>query len=1820
MNRKSAPLWILSLLLAFFVVGERPAGAQSAQVTATPSPAPGSIIVELIQINVVFSESVVGVDASDLLVNGVPASGVVTNNPNDYSFTVVQPADGAVEVTWADGHGIVANSALATPFVGGMWTYVLDTNFAFSANFILSEIMASNNTGILDDDGNHSDWIEILNPGPQQASLDGWYLTDTESNPTKWRFPFPMPPLQPNSYLLVWGPRPRTEPMLSRPFTPTSSFRPVAAISPWSARAPMLFPPLRHSRRRLRMSPSAATASMHPSRAISPTPPPGRRTRSPGPGFVADPVVSIPSGVYTNDTLLLSITAPAGTIRYTLNGSLPLTNSTLYTNAITISNSTAIKVRVFPPAGTNLFPSSVVSRNIIFLDNTTRDFSSELPLVVISTQGQAVASDVAPGGKRTEGTLALIDTFQGRSTLQSTPDFIGNVGVEIFGQTSAGFAKQPYRIEVHDELGNDLSIPVFGLPAESDWKMRNPFDDKSLMNDYLAYEIFEKMGHYSCRRRLVEVFVDSGGGRLKYPADYVGVEALFESIKQGGNRVNIAKIPPTATTEPAITGGFVFAKDKDSPGDLNFSTAGGGGFPGQTLKMHEPKPNEMRPTPLASKLTPAGSNQLNYIVKYLNRMERAMYTNTWLAQTGTNHYSSYLDVDSFIDFHWTVEFPKQIDGVRLSTYFTKDRGGKLQAGPVWDWNLSFGNADYLRGGQTNGWYYSEQDQGITANEHIWLRRLINGNANMGGSLPDGSGNAANGTGDPDFNQKVSDRWSVLRTNILNATNLSARIDELSTMLSGAAARDLWGKYRSQVVGVDVWPNPDGTGDGRDVNYAYVTNYTGGTADSIIGQMKKFVLGRYLWIDSQFTHQPSISAAGGAVSSGYTFTVTPPAGTMLYYTLDGTDPRSPGGAVASGVISNTSAATITVNSNTRVFARAFQSGSWYGTWSGPSVASFLIDTPPVRITEVLYHPAAPPVGNTNVSSDFEFIEVKNGGTKAVSLARYSLGGGVTFTFPDLTLQPGGRAVVVANTAAFRSLHPEVGIIVAGEYTGSLNNSGDRITLVGPMQEPIQDISFSPAWYPATDGTGFALVAVNEDASGSASGQQSAWRPGSILGGTPGAGEPAATPFPAVVVNEVLNHSVAPAVDQIELLNRGGQPADISGWYLTDNLKSPKKFLIPAGTVIPAGGYKVYTEADFNAGASPFSLSSLGEEVYLFSADSAGNLTGYAHGFTFGAQVEAASFGRHLTSDGREHFVTQKAVSFGSANPGPKVGPVVISEIHYHPQDVSKYGSLYDDSFGEFIELRNITSSNVPLFDPAFPTNTWALKKAVGFVFPANTSIPSQGAVLVVGFNPSSAVKLAAFRSRYGISAAVPVYGPWSGQLANNGDTVELVMPDQPVAAPSSNAGLVPYVVADSVSYSDAAPWPALADGRGASLHRLVLDAFGDDPANWSASAPSPGSGDSPTAPPTIVQQPSSLTAVMTNTATASFSVTAGGAGAPFSYQWLLNGVTLPGATDSTLIVDSLNPVKAGRYSAVVLNAGGGTLSSEATLTLLQPLTILTQPRPTGGRPGTNVTVSVAALSTTPLRYQWYFNGNAIPGAAAATLQLSNLRLSDDGDYQVLVSDSISSVLSDSVRIAVLVNPNFLVQPVSQSVIRGGSALLSVVISNTATMPLTYRWKKGGAITSTQITNSLVSYLLVTNVQSTVTYGVLVTNLATRTGTNSANAILTVVEDTDKDGIPDEYELLYPAFLNPADASDAALDYDGDGMSNLSEYIAGTDPSDKTSYLKVESIHSGVDGTRLELYARSNRSYTVEFRESVGPGLLADAHQSPGAAAEPGGDDR
>ena len=490
---------------------------------------------------------------------------------------------------------------------------------------------------------------------------------------------------------------------------------------------------------------------------------------------------------------------------------------------------------------------------------------------------------------------------------------------------------------------------------------------------------------------------------------------------------------------------------------------------------------------------------------------------------------------------------------------------------------------------------------------------------------------------------------------------------------------------------------------------------------------------------------------------------------------------------------------------------------------------------LRVTELMYNPA-PLAGSTNDAQEFEFIELRNlSPTVTLNLQGVSFTNGITFVFTNSTLLAPQQALILArNPGAFIQRYGS-GFNIAGPYAGYLDNGGERLTLLDAANEEVLDFSYNNAWYPITDGLGFSLVVVDQNAAPDSWDSKSNWRASGALQGSPGAADSFPS-FAQIKINEVLAHTDLPQVDSIELFNPTTNSVSIGGWFITDDFYTPRKYRIPPGTTIPPLGYVVFDENQFNSqsvATNNFRLSSTGDDVWLFSGDANTNLTGYYHGFDFGASANGSSLGRHVTSVGEEHFVAQRALTLGTNNAGPLVGPIIIRSIMYHPPDVISNTVAVDDDVNEFIELLNTANTNVPLFSAIAPTNTWRLREAVDFSFPTNVMLVAGSNAFVVGFSPTNLAQLAAFRVKWALPANVSVFGPWSGKLDNSADDVKLERPDAP-----NLDGSVPFILVERVRYADIAPWPAGADGWGAALQRRVYSDYADDPINWNA-LPLPG---------------------------------------------------------------------------------------------------------------------------------------------------------------------------------------------------------------------------------------------------------------------------------------------------------------------------------------------------------------------------------------------
>ncbi len=485
---------------------------------------------------------------------------------------------------------------------------------------------------------------------------------------------------------------------------------------------------------------------------------------------------------------------------------------------------------------------------------------------------------------------------------------------------------------------------------------------------------------------------------------------------------------------------------------------------------------------------------------------------------------------------------------------------------------------------------------------------------------------------------------------------------------------------------------------------------------------------------------------------------------------------------------------------------------------------------LRITELMYHPIE--------GEEYEFVELWNAGNQWLDLSGLWFSDGIEFTFSAGTsLAPGEYLVVVADLEAFE-LKYGGGRNVTGQYTGKLNNDGERIALSDDQGSEILAFVYNDAgdWPKRPDGGGSSLelvepvVDLNDPAQ---------WRASAEFGGTPGGR--GLGPAGGVVINEVLTHGDLPLEDAIEIYNPTDQTIDLGGWFLSDDSVARRKYRLPQGLFLSPFAYTVFYEHDFMESnpLEPFSLHPAGGGLCLTAGGLTGKITRFMDETVFGGAFSGMSNGRHQTSVGVD-FVPMEGLTFGAVvhdtpeefrqgmgapNGPPRVGPVVINEIMYHPIDTTMDPPIGEGTI-EYLELHNLTDAPVDLYDLA-NGNPWMLSGGVDFTFPVGASVPAAGYLLVVGFNPATDLTaLAQFRAIYPMSEAVGILGPWIGRLRNVGELLQLHQPDGPFVD-----GSVPMVLTDQVQYGDDQPWPAQPDGQGPSLERIDSSTYGNEPENW-----------------------------------------------------------------------------------------------------------------------------------------------------------------------------------------------------------------------------------------------------------------------------------------------------------------------------------------------------------------------------------------------------
>lgn len=411
----------------------------------------------------------------------------------------------------------------------------------------------------------------------------------------------------------------------------------------------------------------------------------------------------------------------------------------------------------------------------------------ELPQVFINTNGQEIVDEPK----------ILADMT---ITTDETVNFVGKIGIEIRGSSSQFFPKKQFGIETRDDTGEDIDVAILEFPEEEDWILNAPYSDKTLFRNVLIYDLSRDIGRYASRVEFVELTINDL---------YNGIYVFMEKLKRDENRIDINKLKEDENSGEDVTGGYILKIDKaDGANETiytdfnafasNFTPNGADGDQKIYFNYDYPK---------AEKIT---LEQRTYISTYINDFETALYDGNFADME--EGYANYIDVNSFIEFFILNELANNVDGYRLSTWLTKEKNEKLKMGPIWDFNLAFGNANYCGGENTNVWAYKFNDR--CPNDFwlipFWWEKLME---------------------DPAFVMQLKDRWFELRSGQLSNNAIQDKIDFYETILQSSLSIDR-NFNRWPILSTYIWPN----------------NFIGNTYEEELRYLREFIETRVTWLD------------------------------------------------------------------------------------------------------------------------------------------------------------------------------------------------------------------------------------------------------------------------------------------------------------------------------------------------------------------------------------------------------------------------------------------------------------------------------------------------------------------------------------------------------------------------------------------------------------------------------------------------------------------------------------------------------------------------------------------------------------------------------------------------------------------------------------------------------------------------------------------------------------------------------------------------------------------------------------------------------------
>lgn len=422
--------------------------------------------------------------------------------------------------------------------------------------------------------------------------------------------------------------------------------------------------------------------------------------------------------------------------------------------------------------------------------------TSELPIVIITTGSPTFSDATIPDDPKINAVMGIIDNGVGatNSVTDAPTGYHGSIGIETRGNSTQDFQKKTYSVELRTNLNQDTSASLLGMGGEEDWILHSMVIDKTQLRIPMTFDLARSMGHYASNWRYVELVIDG---------DYRGLYLLCEKIKRDDDRVNIAKLKSTDITGDDVTGGYILRIDwLDDPEGFQSNYNSLGGIP-MFFQYYYPKSIYIQP------------EQTAYIQGYMQTFESALYGPNFSNANGM-HWSQYADLTSFVDFLITNEISKNSDGYKLSSYVHKNKqswGGKLQAGPIWDFDQTYGVSTVCSCNDYTGWTYTQSQAQCEDFESMpmWWSTMMT---------------------DTVFTNHLACRWNELRNGPLHLDSVFNWIETHNAMISNATNRNFqkWIDF----IGEPIWAEPD------PIPQTY--------AEEILA-MKDWITNRFAWMDA-----------------------------------------------------------------------------------------------------------------------------------------------------------------------------------------------------------------------------------------------------------------------------------------------------------------------------------------------------------------------------------------------------------------------------------------------------------------------------------------------------------------------------------------------------------------------------------------------------------------------------------------------------------------------------------------------------------------------------------------------------------------------------------------------------------------------------------------------------------------------------------------------------------------------------------------------------------------------------------------------------------